>query len=131
LCNVFQALCTELENRQFTLDTVNKKVEAVLADLTPRDREEMEGSVKKLSAEHNRVYGVTVERKNMLSVALHDREVFHFGVERVQAWLEERREKLDAIGEIRLTAAHVEKQHDKAKVGGVLLAWVDPLTVNG
>lgn len=113
---VFQALCSELENRQFTLDTVNKKVEAVLLDLTPKDREEMENSVKKLSIEHTRVYGVAIERKNVLAEALNAREVFAFGLERVNMWLEDKQTKLADLYPLRLVAAEVEKQIDKAKV---------------
>lgn len=111
-----QGLCSKLENRQFTLDTVNKKVEAVLADLTPKDREEMEQSIKSLSTEHNRVYSIAVEQKNMLTEALNAREVFQVGLDRVNLWLDDREMKISKLEKHKLTANDVEKQMEKAKV---------------
>lgn len=111
-----QGLCSELETKQFTLETVNKKVESVLPDLTPKDREEMENSIKSLSTEHNRVYGVAVERKNLLSDALNAREVFQVGLDRVNVWLEDKEQKITKLEKHKLLANDVEKQTEKAKV---------------
>lgn len=111
-----QHLCSELENRQFTLDTVNKKVESVLPDLTPKDREEMENSIKALSTEHNRVYGVAVEQKNLLSEAMNTREVFKVGFDRVNQWIDEREQRLDKLEQVKLMSNEIEKQVEKSKV---------------
>ena len=135
-----QGLCSELENRQFTLDNVNKKVESVLPDLTPKDREEMENSMKSLSSEHNRVYSVAVEQKHLLTEALNAREVFQVGLDRVNHWLEDREEKITKLEKHKLIAADVEKQMEKAKVSSkkqstfvlqsVLIIWVSILNGN-
>jgi len=112
----FQELCEDLENRQFTLDTVNKKVAEVVQALSVKDREDMENSVKKLTHEHERVYTVAVEHRNVLSLALNAREVYQFGLERVDQWMDERAEKLKNLEPLKLSSAEVEKQAEKAKV---------------
>lgn len=98
------------------MDTVNKKVEEVVQVLSAKDREDMENSVKKLTQEHERVYNVAVERRNVLSLALNAREVYQFGLERVHQWLDERGEKLKNLDKVKLSSAEVEKQAEKAKV---------------
>lgn len=92
-------------------------MEEVVQVLSPKDREDMENSVKKLTQEHERVYTVAVERRNVLSIALNDREVYQFGLERVCQWLDDREEKVAALGRVKLSSADVEKQTEKAKVG--------------
>lgn len=66
--------------------------------------------------EHNRVYGVAVERKNLLSDALNAREVFQVGLDRVIVWLEDKEQKITKLEKHKLLANDVEKQTEKAKV---------------
>lgn len=106
----------DLENRQFTLDTVNKKVETILPDLSVEDRQKMEESLRALSSEHERVYEVALAQKNLLADALNAREVFQVGLERVELWLNDKEAGIEKLLEIKLTAAEVEKQAEKAKV---------------
>ena len=111
----------DLENRQFTLDTVNKKVETILPDLSARDRVEMEQSLHALSSEHQRVYEVALAQKNLLADAVNAREVFHVGLERVELWLQDKEAVVTKLDKLKLTAADVEKQAEKAKVGEVVV----------
>ena len=111
----------DLENRQFTLDTVNKKVETILPDLSARDREEMEQSLHALGTEHQRVYEVAITQKNLLAESLNTREVFQVGLERVELWLHDRETSIANLEKLRLTAADVEKQAEKAKVRLMML----------
>ena len=118
----FQNLCMDLENRQFTLDTVNKKVETILPDLSIKDREEMEQSLHALGSEHQRVYEVALAQKNLLAEALNVREVFQVGLERVDLWLQEKQRAVTNLEKMRLSSADVEKQAEKVKVRG-LVKW--------
>ena len=106
----------DLENRQFTLDTVNKKVETILPDLSAKDREEMEQSLHALSSEHQRVYEVALAQKNLLADALNVREVFQVGLDRVDLWLQEEQRAITKLEQMRLSSADVEKQAEKVKV---------------
>ena len=108
----------DLENRQFTLDTVNKKVETILPDLSIKDREEMEQSLHALGSEHQRVYEVALAQKNLLAEALNVREVFQVGLERVDLWLQEKQRAVTNLEKMRLSSADVEKQAEKVKVRG-------------
>ena len=116
----FQNLCMDLENRQFTLDTVNKKVETILPDLSIKDREEMEQSLHALGSEHQRVYEVALAQKNLLAEALNVREVFQVGLERVDLWLQEKQRAVTNLEKMRLSSADVEKQAEKVKVRGLV-----------
>ena len=124
---LFQNLCMDLENRQFTLDTVNKKVETILPDLSARDREEMEQSLHALGSEHQRVYEVAIAQKNLLAESLNTREVFQVGLERVELWLHDRETSIANLEKLRLTAADVEKQAEKAKVRCMVIVvrWLE------
>ena len=106
----------DLENRQFTLDTVNKKVETILPDLSARDRVEMEQSLQALTSEHQRVYEVALAQKNLLTEAVNARELFHVGLERVELWLQDKEAAIENLDKMKLTAVDVEKQAEKAKV---------------
>ena len=107
----------DLENRQFTLDTVNKKVETILPDLSARDRVEMEQSLQALTSEHQRVYEVALDQKNLLAEAVNARELFHVGLERVELWLQDKEAAVESLDKMKLTATDVEKQAEKARVG--------------
>lgn len=123
-----QELVGELESRQMTLDNVARKVEALIQDLPRKERDMVEKWVSAINTDHQRVYGLAMDKQKLLAENIGHRELFQASLERVNMWLQTKERDANKLEAVRYHSSEAEKQLEKCKVSVVSMVTCDSLT---